>query len=334
MRASWKTNLTKQPRLPVFEGTEPPVRQWRLDVANSPSAPLELAVHEWGEEKAPILLLAHGGADFARTYDRFAPRLARAGYRVIAWDHRGHGDSDRAQLYSWDADIRDASRVLERLGEERPGEPLCAVGHSKGGGLLADLVSAFPERFRKFVNIDGIPWKHDSRSSDLSLEVRVERRAAWLAQYLDKRRELAEGHERRPGTLEELAKRRARHNPRLSEEWLRYLVSVGAQRVLSEEVLSEDSNELWRWKLDPAIRMGTPGPWRPEWGLVGLREIRVPMMVILGRVQEPMGWGTDPDGVAPHLPDDVTLEVYEDSGHFVHIEHPERTANDVLEFLA
>ncbi len=34
------------------------------------------------------------GMDFARTFDVFAPKLAAGGWRVVSWDHRGHGDSD------------------------------------------------------------------------------------------------------------------------------------------------------------------------------------------------------------------------------------------------
>ena len=63
-------------------------------------------------EDAPPLFLAHGGFDFARTFDLLAPRLAAGGWRVVAWDQRGHGDSDRAALYSWEADLRDAVAVM------------------------------------------------------------------------------------------------------------------------------------------------------------------------------------------------------------------------------
>ena len=33
-----------------------------------------------------------------------------------AWDQRGHGDSDWAHLYSWEADLRDAAAVIATLG--------------------------------------------------------------------------------------------------------------------------------------------------------------------------------------------------------------------------
>ena len=62
---------------------------------------------------------------------------------------------------------------------------------------------------------------------------------------------------RKPGTLDELARRRGRMNPRLSREWLRYLVTVGAR----------SDADGWRWKIDPSLRLGGFGPWRPDWSL-------------------------------------------------------------------
>ena len=88
-----------------------------------------IAVHEWGDEDAPPLLLVHGGMDFARTYDVFAPKLAAAGWRVVGWDARGHGDSAHVELYSWDADMRDALAVFDHVS---PGRPLPVIATLQG----------------------------------------------------------------------------------------------------------------------------------------------------------------------------------------------------------
>ena len=99
---------------------------------------LRLSVWEWGDEAAPPLLLAHGGFDFAGTYDGFAPLLADGGWRVVCWDQRGHGDSDHSVLYSWDADVRDALAVLDSITRR----PIPFVGHSKGAGVVMQLADA------------------------------------------------------------------------------------------------------------------------------------------------------------------------------------------------
>ena len=64
-------------RIPV-PGSGHPAREYHLD-ANG----LQIAVHEWGDDRRTSLLLVHGGFDFARTYDVFAPNLADGGWRVV-----------------------------------------------------------------------------------------------------------------------------------------------------------------------------------------------------------------------------------------------------------
>jgi hypothetical protein len=51
-----------------------PGAERRLAITTSSSAACSIAVHEWGDESAEPLFLVHGGFDFARTYDEFAPR--------------------------------------------------------------------------------------------------------------------------------------------------------------------------------------------------------------------------------------------------------------------
>jgi pimeloyl-ACP methyl ester carboxylesterase len=278
---------------------------------------VRLAVVEWGDAAAPPLLLTHGGFDFARTFDVFAPLVADAGFRVVAWDQRGHGDSEHAALYSWPADARDLVAVLDSIGSR----PIPLVAHSKGGGLSSDVAAALPDRVRCLVNIDGLPSTSEHR--DVAERERAGHFETELASWLDHRRRAA-SLVRKPGTLAELAARRGRMNPRLSREWLEYLVTVGARR----------DPDGWRWKIDPTMRFGGFGPWRPDWSLAQFRALRVPVLGILGLVPEEMGWGTHPDEIRPFLPERAELHVFADSGHFVHIEKPRETADLVLRFLA
>ena len=97
--------------LPGYPGARRPDRRRTVR-----SGGLELSVWEWGDDAAPPVLFAHGGFDFAGTFDTLAPRVADSGFRVVAWDQRGHGDSSHSPLYSWEADLRDAAAVLDSLG--------------------------------------------------------------------------------------------------------------------------------------------------------------------------------------------------------------------------
>ncbi len=296
----------------TFPGARRPDRQTTVD-----SHGLAIAVHEWGDEAAPPILLAHGGFDFAGTFSVFAPMLADAGFRAISWDHRGHGDSQYAALYNWEADLRDAAAVFDSVSFA----PMPVIGHSKGGSLMLQLADALPHRVSHLINLDGLP----SRRSfpDVSDHQRTKLMADELTAWLDHRRSLADA-QRKPGTIAELAERRGRMNPRLDADWLRYLVTIGAR----------EQADGWRWKIDPTLRLGGFGPWRPEWSMMRLPDIGVPVLAVLGTEVDPMGWGTTAADVVSHLPPGGRLVMLEGAGHFLHIEKPRQVADLVLEVLA
>ena len=277
---------------------------------------IRMAVHEWGEQDARPMVLAHGGFDFARTFDVFAPMLAQAGWRVVAWDQRGHGDSQHAALYSWEADLRDAVAVVDSVSRD----PLPVLGHSKGGGITVQFASALPHRVSHLINLDGLPSRRNM--PDIPDHERTKLLADELATWLDFRRSVV-GRSRRSGTIDELAERRGRMNPRLSQEWLRYLVTVGGRR----------DADGWRWKIDPALRMGGFGPWRVQWAMARLPGLSMPLLAVLGLQPETMGSGTQPADIEPYLPPGARIVGLDDTGHFVHIEQPRRVADLILDFL-
>jgi len=52
----------------TYPGTRAPDRERWVD-----SSGVQIKVNEWGDEGGRPLMLAHGGFDFSRTYDGFAP---------------------------------------------------------------------------------------------------------------------------------------------------------------------------------------------------------------------------------------------------------------------
>ena len=296
----------------TYPGAKRPDRHYIVSTSG-----VDIAVYEWGEPDAKPVLLAHGGSDFAGTYDVFAPMIAAGGWRVIAWDQRGHGDSGRADLYGWTADLRDLKAVFDHVGHD----PVPAIGHSKGGELLCEFTEANPARIAKFVNLDGLPSRRPA--PDIQDHERSQLKLEDITTWLNYRSNLNE-YERRPGTLDEIVKRRQKMNPRLDPKWLTYIATIGAR---------EDADG-WRWKVDPAIRFGGFGPSRPYWGLYRMTGFSMPFLGVLGMIPEMMGWGSKPEEILPWLPQNGRLETLEETGHFVHIEQPRKVADLVLEFLA
>src|SRR5437667_190847 len=88
---------------------------------------------DWGTRGEPPMLLLHGGAQTAHSWDEVAPDLARDHY-VLALDQRGHGDTDWAPegRYRRDDFVADIRAFLDDRDWERATGP--AVGGGGGAG--------------------------------------------------------------------------------------------------------------------------------------------------------------------------------------------------------
>jgi non-heme chloroperoxidase len=93
---------------------------------------LRLAGDSWGDPGAPLVLLLHGGGQTRHAWRGAGEVLATAGYRAVAFDARGHGDSDWAPdgRYDQDSMVDDLRCVIAALGNAR----VALVGASMGGG--------------------------------------------------------------------------------------------------------------------------------------------------------------------------------------------------------
>src|SRR5690242_6564743 len=95
-----------------------------------------LAVHEWGPAEGPPILFWHalGPDQSGAALGDVADRLALAGFRVVAVDGPGFGDSPLlpAESYALDELGALAHRVVRALDLE----PLIVMGHSWGGAVM------------------------------------------------------------------------------------------------------------------------------------------------------------------------------------------------------
>ena len=101
---------------------------------------------EWGRVDAPVVLVLHGFTGHAWQTDHPAQVLADR-CRVLALDQRGHGDSDRADVYGSVPMAADVIGFLDAIGVEQ----VALVGHSLGGIVGTCVTALHPERVTRLV---------------------------------------------------------------------------------------------------------------------------------------------------------------------------------------
>ncbi|MDQ2675653.1 MAG: alpha/beta hydrolase [Actinomycetota bacterium] len=89
-----------------------------------------------GADENPTLVLVHGWVETSELWHRQVEGLAND-FRIVTYDHRGHGLSEDARdgEYTFDALAADLQLVLEATSRE--GDPPIVAGHSMGAMTLA-----------------------------------------------------------------------------------------------------------------------------------------------------------------------------------------------------
>ena len=108
---------------------------------------LTLAGESLGE--GPPVVLLHGLSATRRNVVQGSRHLAKRGYRLIAYDARGHGASSPARPYEYTELVEDLEAVLEDLGVERA----ALVGSSMGAATAMAFALEQPERVAAMVQI-------------------------------------------------------------------------------------------------------------------------------------------------------------------------------------
>lgn len=207
-----------------------------------------LRIHylEWGAAGRQPLLLLHGIARVAHTFDHLAPHFSGE-YRVIAVDLRGHGDSDwdPAGEYRVEDYTRDVEALIATLGLR----DIVLWGNSTGGRVAQVLAGSRPERVSAVIVEDVGPERPPAIS-----DRRAKRMAAEAGGW---------------ASAEELLARVKADYPRTPGPLLEAFVTHGSKLRADGRVV---------WKRDPAIEKGfVPTEiWRY------VRGIKAPAIYILG----------------------------------------------------
>jgi pimeloyl-ACP methyl ester carboxylesterase len=256
--------------------------------------------------EGPVILLIHGITGDSRQWNEVIPQLADR-YTVLAPDLLGHGESAKPRgdysLGAYAVSLRD---LLIVLGHRRA----TVVGHSLGGGIAMQFSYEYPVFCERLVLVD---------SGGLGKEVHPLLRAASLPGA-----ELA---------LPLLAHRRVH---KVGEAIGQALGRLGLE-------LGHDMAEMTRGYAslsDAEARRAFLQTVRAVIDLSGQRVNATDRLYLAQMIPTMILWGrTDPlipvehAAVAhQHIPGS-RLEIFDDAGHFPHIEEPTRFARLLMDFV-
>ncbi len=262
---------------------------------------------DWGNEHLPHVVLLHGGALTAHTWD-MAALLLRDRYHLVALDQRGHGDSGWTPEDQLDRDngalmLEDTRRFIEHLGYER----LVLVGMSMGGMNAIRYAARYPERLSALGIVDVAP----EVMRDGILEMEQFRRAT---ETLD--------------SFEAFLERSKAFMPHRAEAQLRYSLTHSLKRT---------ADGRYTWKQDHRPRRPSAGSaeeMQAETTSVAndVRAIRVPTLLFRGAESKILAQDAAERMVKSMH--DARLVVIPRATHNVHSDNPADWARSLDAFLA
>ncbi|HLT69152.1 MAG TPA: alpha/beta hydrolase [Acidimicrobiales bacterium] len=254
----------------------------------------------WGTS-SPELVLVHGGAQNAHTWDTVALALDRP---LVAVDLPGHGHSDggRGDVLDPDANARDVAVVVRELAPEAR----VVVGMSLGGLTALALSRLAPELVRSLVLVDVTPG--------------VDRRkAASVIAFVDGPESF--------DSFEEVLTRTKAFNPTRSESSLR-------RGILHNAVQREDGTWVWRHARHRRPRgEGRPAALRAGHLWDDVSALAAPLMLVRGTLPQSVVDDEDEAELRRRRPD-ARVERVEGAGHSVQGDRPVELARLIEDFLA
>ena len=271
----------------------PVVRRERVAVDGDRS----LSALVWGEGPPEIVLL-HGGAQNAHTWDTVALALDRP---LLAIDLPGHGHSDGG--ISGSLDVRRNARDVEVVVRALAPTARMVVGMSLGGMTSLALAEAAPELVRRLVLVDVTPGVDGPKAQQITA-------------FID-------GPETFP-SFEELLARTIEFNPTRTESSLR-------RGILHNAMQLEDGSWVWRYRriTEPGGERGHPD-FSGLWDALGATTM--PLMLARGMLSQSVVDDADEAELLRRRPDAQVVHV-EDAGHSIQGDQPVELARILERFL-
>jgi pimeloyl-ACP methyl ester carboxylesterase len=235
----------------------------------------------WGDAD-PELVLLHGGAQNAHTWDTVALALGRP---LVAIDMPGHGHSDGGRNGSLDVveNAQDVATVVRALAPDAR----VVIGMSLGGLTTLALADHAPELVRAIVLVDVTPGVDEAKSSHIGAFVNG-------PESFD--------------SFDDLLARTIEFNPTRSVASLR-------RGILHNAEQREDGTWVWRYARfrtrDDVAASGHPD-FSFLWGAVS--RVKVPVVLARGMLDQSVVDDADEAELLRRLPD-TRVEHFEQAGH-------------------
>jgi pimeloyl-ACP methyl ester carboxylesterase len=251
------------------------------------------------QDRDPELVLLHGGAQNAHTWDTVAMALDRP---LVAIDLPGHGHSDgpgdrpdgQLDAHGNAADVAAAVRQLAPAAQ-------AVVGMSLGGLTAIALAAEAPELVRKIVLVDVLPG------------IKAQR-ARHITDFVDGPPSFA--------SLDELLERTARFNPERSRSSLR-------RGILHNAEQQPDGTWVWRWARHPRPAVADGTRYGELWE--ALSSVTVPLLLARGMRPDSVLDDDDERELLRRLPSAQVVHVAE-AGHSLQGDTPLELAAIIGDF--
>ncbi len=271
----------------------PTVRREFVEVA--PGRRLSALV--WGEGP-PELVLVHGGAQNAHTWDTVAMALGRP---LVAIDLPGHGHSDGG--ISGSLNVRANATDVATLVASLAPTPIPVVGMSLGGITALALTDQHPEVVERLVLVDVTPGVDGDK-------------AQAIVAFID-------GPETFP-SFDELLARTIEFNPTRTESSLR-------RGILHNAVQQDDGSWVWRYRrFREEGEVGSHPDFTDQWEAVG--RVSVPLMLVRGMRPQSVVDDADEAELLVRQPA-ARIEHVQDAGHSVQGDTPVELAALLEDFI-
>lgn len=260
---------------------------------------LKLHYLDWGDPAAQPLVLLHGGALTAHTWDIVCLGL-QPEYRCIAPDLRGHGDTDWAPDgdYSADAYRRDLEALILHLNIDG----CVLIGNSLGGATAARYAAERTGRQQPAALV----------LVDIGPEMREAGRQRLRA---------FTGGPREMDSVEDFVERAMAFNPQRKRDTLRRSLLNNLRQLPSGR---------WTWKYDPNRFGHGTATVADRWA--DIRRVMCPTLVVRGGLSD-MFFDEDAQKVAATLHDGRWVRI-EGASHTVQSDQPVALVGAIRDFLA